>query len=384
MPKPRRAAYNTSSLDIHEFGDFSQFAQNHAENWRLLCAASPRATVFQTWEWVSAWWKFNRQNKRFLGIVFSENGQTIGFAALYFDKGSPVFRTARFVGNGGSDYLDLLALPGFEGVVSAAFAGFLWENRRRWDWVDLQQVKPEGVAAGMTQTQNAGRLKAAFWQGETCPYLPLPADWETFRKGLKKKLRSNVGYYERALEKQYVVEYRVADAKTLADDLDAFFNLHQRRWNKRWLPGAFASRRARKWHEAAAQNLLQAGMLRLHTLALDGQTEAALYCFQKGAVCSYYLGGFEPTLARLSLGTVLTARAIRHAIEADGAAEFDFLRGNEPYKYKWGALDRYNRRVSITHFGLRPALLASGGKIGLSVEEKLKNWMHKKHGGGSE
>jgi CelD/BcsL family acetyltransferase involved in cellulose biosynthesis len=40
---------------------------------------------------------------------------------------------------------------------------------------------------------------------------------------------------------------------------------------------------------------------------------------------------------------------IRHAWEearAAGDAEFDFLRGSEPYKYAWGATDRWTRRLS--------------------------------------
>jgi hypothetical protein len=32
----------------------------------------------------------------------------------------------------------------------------------------------------------------------------------------------------------------------------------------------------------------------------------------------------------------------------DGAREFHFLRGGEGYKYGWGAVDRYNRRRTIT------------------------------------
>lgn len=315
-------------------------------------------------------------------MAFSENGQTVGFVALFFSKPSGPLRTLRFVGTGGSDYLDILSLPGHENAVAQAFADALIQNKNRWDWADLQQVRPDSVLDAWQDAAPVGRLRPAFWAGETCPYLPLPNDWETFRKGLKKKLRSNVGYYERGLEKQYHVEYRLADNETLAGDMDAFFNLHQRRWNQRWLPGAFASRQARKWHEAVAQKLLAAQMLRLHTITLDGQIEAALYCFQKGATCSYYLGGFEPTLAKLSLGTVLTARAIRHAIEADGATEFDLLRGNEGYKYKWGALDRFNRRVSVKRPGIvRPHLLAGGGRAQLTAEHKLKEWMHKKHGG---
>src|SRR5205807_436927 len=60
----------------------------------------------------------------------------------------------------------------------------------------------------------------------------------------------------------------------------------------------------------------------------------------------YYLGGFDPELARRSVGTLLTARAIETAV-ADGCREFDFLRGREPYKYRWGCIDRpHFRRVA--------------------------------------
>src|SRR5262249_14112411 len=101
----------------------------------------------------------------------------------------------------------------------------------------------------------------------------------------------------------------------------------------------------------------------------------------KGGTCYYYLGGFDTTLARLSIGTVLTAYAIRYAIEKDSATEFDFLRGDEGDKYRWGAVDRYNARVSLTRPGLRSALLAAKGRASLRLEMRLKTWMHRRHGG---
>jgi CelD/BcsL family acetyltransferase involved in cellulose biosynthesis len=293
-----------------------------------------------------------------------------------------VARVARVIGTGGSDYLDLLALPGRETAVMDTFWEFLTEHRGAWDWVDLQQVRPGAVAAAQPPPEG-GPLRVETWPGETCPFLPLPGDWEAFRRGLGKKLRSNIGYYERALAKQYEVEMRLATEATLADDLDAFFLLHQRRWNRRWLPGAFAARRARAFHEDVAARLLRAGRLRLHTLLLDGEVQAALYCFQFQNRCAYYLGGFEPTLARLSIGTVLTARAIRHAIEVDGAAEFDFLRGDEPYKYRWGAQDRWNRRLSVTQERPVSRLLARAGRGALRAELALKTWKHRRHGHGA-
>jgi DNA-binding transcriptional LysR family regulator len=107
---------------------------------------------------------------------------------------------------------------------------------------------------------------------------------------------------------------RLATPETLEEDLDDFFDLHQRRWNKRWLPGAFASRRARSFHADAARRLLAAGMLRLHMLFLDGEAQGALYCFQKGRRCYYYLGGFEPDIRHRTMDATVTIALAAHGL----------------------------------------------------------------------
>jgi len=387
-------------VDVETFESAARFAEQCGADWRRTAQASPQATVFQTWEWTEAWWQHHGGGgKRFRGLAFAEGGERVGFAALFLPGAAAPLRTLRLAGTGGSDYLDIVAAPGHEAAVATAFFGWLAANRRAWDWADFQQVRPGAVLASCccpTEGEGSGSgaaaaatappagLRAECWPGETCPFLALPpGDWEAFRKTLGKKLRQNIGYYERALEKQFRAEYRVATAETLAADLEAFFALHQARWQRRWMPGAFAAEGARRFHADVAARLLAAGMLRLHTLLLDGQVRAAIYCFQKGERCYYYLGGFDPELARLSVGTVLTARAIRHAIESDRATEFDFLRGDEPYKYRWGAQDRHNRRVSVTRGGSpRSALLECAGRATLTLEMRLKTWMHRQHGGG--
>jgi len=358
-------------VNVRRITTWDALATQHALDWQRLVAASTAATLFQTWEWSAAWWKHQGRGKRLFALVVSDNDTVVGIAPFFTLPGP--LRTLQLVGTGGSDYLDLLAAPGQEAAVAAAVAQWLRENRSAWDWADLQQIKPGAVAEQLPG--------ADLWEGETCPYLPLPETYDAFLKTLGKKHRQNIGYYERAMGKLHTLELRVTTEATFDFDLDAFFRLHQLRWRSRWMPGAFAAASARAFHRDAAYALLQSGNLRLHTLLLDGEAVASIYCFHKSRTTYYYLGGFEPALAKLSLGTVLTARAIRHAIEADGATEFDFLRGNEGYKYRWGAQDRYNRRVSLTRRGLRSPLLATVGKLALSLELRLKHAMHARHGG---
>jgi CelD/BcsL family acetyltransferase involved in cellulose biosynthesis len=72
---------------------------------------------------------------------------------------------------------------------------------------------------------------------------------------------------------------------------------------------------------------------------LEGRILAVDYGFLHARRAYYYLGGFDPEAAKVSPGTLVVAHAIEEAIR-EGACEFDFLRGQEPYKYKWGAHDR--------------------------------------------
>jgi CelD/BcsL family acetyltransferase involved in cellulose biosynthesis len=60
-----------------------------------------------------------------------------------------------------------------------------------------------------------------------------------------------------------------------------------------------------------------------------------------------YIGGFDPAVPHPGLGAMMVGHAIRRAL-GDGLREFDFLRGREPYKYAWGAVDRpgYGRRLT--------------------------------------
>ena len=89
--------------------------------------------------------------------------------------------------------------------------------------------------------------------------------------------------------------------------------------------------------------LLRSGVLRLHALRLDGAIIATLYALAdrpgRGDRRAYfYLGGFDPDCAALSPGALILGHAIEAAVR-EGAVAFDFLRGQEAYKLRWGARD---------------------------------------------
>jgi len=114
--------------------------------------------------------------------------------------------------------------------------------------------------------------------------------------------------------------------------------------------GVLASEGVQKAHQETVPGLFALGLLRLYSLRLADRTVASFYGFTHTAAgkkrAYFYLSGFDPALAGLSLGSLVIDYAVRTAV-AEGAAEFDFLRGRETYKYCWGAQDflTYRRRL---------------------------------------
>jgi CelD/BcsL family acetyltransferase involved in cellulose biosynthesis len=156
----------------------------------------------------------------------------------------------------------------------------------------------------------------------------------------------HAAYCRRRLGALGQVEAVLAGPEDFEEVFAALVRLHGERWATRGLPGVLAAERDRRFHRDAARSLLQAGCLRLQAIRLDGRIVAVLYGFFAQGRSYYYLSGFASELAGLSLGTQLVAGAVEQAMR-DGACEFDFLRGCESYKYRWGAVDRacYVRRI---------------------------------------
>jgi CelD/BcsL family acetyltransferase involved in cellulose biosynthesis len=87
--------------------------------------------------------------------------------------------------------------------------------------------------------------------------------------------------------------------------------------------------------------------LQLMFTSIEGRRAAALFNFDYNDRIWVYNSGLDPAaFSALSPGVVLTATAIEKAIEL-GRAEFDFLRGDEEYKYRFGAVDTNIYRVQL-------------------------------------
>ncbi|MFN3324747.1 MAG: GNAT family N-acetyltransferase [Bryobacteraceae bacterium] len=304
--------------------------------WLDLWKRCPDAAPFQHPDWLLAWWRVFRSGTPFVAAAH-RNGRLIGLAAFDLQDS-----TLRPLGAGISDYLDPLAEPA---VARLAVEGILADAARRRDWerIELpgQRSSTEWESAAISLGYQLGVREEYH-----CPRLVLPPRFSDLEAALPSAFRKNLRRDRRRLGSLGLLAFETASEQTFDEHLDAFFRLHEARWQSRDESGVLHDPRVQAFHRETAPALFRQGVLTLHSLRLDGRIVAVLYLLVHGETVYHYLGGFDPTLAPYSPGSQLLAHSIDRAIQS-GFRVWDFLRGRERYKYLWGAQDRRIYHVVI-------------------------------------
>lgn len=302
--------------------------------WRALWARCPSSTPFQSPDWLIPWWRhFGRGEP--LVLALRHAGALVGVAPFYtFRDGDGTGRLV-LVGTGNSDRLDALFEAGFAEPGARAVLARVASPDDRWDLCDLQRLARSSPLLAAAAPAGAESEVAAE---EPCAVLALPVPGAGIGSVVSRGFGRRLEYCMRRAARAGVVSIDAADERTLDEQLDALFALHEARWRRRREPGTLADPVVRSFHREAAAALLRAGALRCYALRLDGRIVGVFYGFADRRRTYYYLGGFDPELERLSPGSLVVAHAVREAMR-DGARELDFLRGREAYKYRWGAAD---------------------------------------------
>lgn len=326
---------STAALEVETVSTLAGLERLRGE-WRALWAEDCRASAFQAPEWLIPWWR-HLGGEGLRTLVVRREGRPLGVAPLFlFIDPADGTRQLTLLGNGVSDRLDVLARPEAADLVATAVLDHL-AARHDWDRCDFRDLD------GRSPLLRAGAppgLRAEVEADEPCPVLRLPGRADgldgAIPPGFLKKLR----YARRRAEREGEVRVEAATEETAESALESLFRLHRARWRERGTEGVLGGDgRVERFHREVVAGFARGGLLRLYTLQLGGRIAAVLYGFHAHGRTSYYLGGFDPELRQLGPGNLVLLHAVEAAVR-EGAAEFDFLRGREPYKYAWGAEDR--------------------------------------------
>jgi CelD/BcsL family acetyltransferase involved in cellulose biosynthesis len=109
---------------------------------------------------------------------------------------------------------------------------------------------------------------------------------------------------------------------------------------------SFLTDAMRRQMHATAQAAYKEGWLQLSFLTVDGQKAAAYLNFDYHDRIWVYNSGIDWKFMGYSPGWVLLGYLLQWANE-NKRKEFDFMRGEEDYKYRFGGVDKLVMRVKV-------------------------------------
>lgn len=310
------------------------------DEWNELLAHSMRDNPFLTHQWLEAWWEFYGKQDLLVITVRDNTHKLIGCLPLYRTKYMGILPVSilRFVGNNkvSSDFVECIAINGSEERVYKECIKAVMDSPLSWDILLLRDVLDGSRFHKYMMNAGLQDLETFMDPGKVCPCLSLPSSWSVLLDGLSKKVKQRIGYHRRALDRLGQVELELlTDSGSLALALDDVVRLRNDRLDQKGLASQKVTRNYVNFHRNVMHQFLMCDRLRLFFLKINGLRVAYLYSFA-GADCIYfYQTGFDKLWSRYSVGFVLLGMVLQRSIE-DGVRHFEFLRGDERYKYEWG------------------------------------------------
>jgi CelD/BcsL family acetyltransferase involved in cellulose biosynthesis len=326
--------------EVRSLADFADLAALRAE-WNECAARVPGTSYFQTGDWVVAWWLtvagrtptkvacWRDSDGRLRALAAVSRGREL----LHHHLGLrvPVLRIAG-TGPGDADHCGALAPPELRDDV----AGWMASVARRETLVSSGGASNAAVAALLPKAHHVGRV--------TCPRLDL-RELGPGRVARSANFRSQLGRYGRRLARAGVELAWLPPGNVDGPTLDAAYRLHREVRNARGLRSSL--------HEGHRRLLLRCAGYGTHDRGVaavvarrHGHIVGALVGFWFDGTFAAYQAGWDPAYAGSSIGSVLVSYAIEKS-RASGAHTFDFLRGDEAYKYRFGARDAYDHSYVI-------------------------------------
>jgi CelD/BcsL family acetyltransferase involved in cellulose biosynthesis len=326
------------------------------DQWQPLLDRSKPNHVFMTWEWFFTWWKHFGHGRELFVIVVENQGETIGILPLmlFVEHGRRAckFRYLHFIGFRfefrWNDWMDVIGVRKEE-VIRAAME-YLQGCQHLWDYLDLWDI-PEDSDTLIILPRLADRLGFPYRTElcASCPYLPTTSDWELYYGSHPpKKVTKDL---ERQIKRltaggDLKVEHLAATNPVVS--LNSLFDLHQRREIVTDRLPMFSRERFRSFYRDLAEAFPRE-WLDYSVLKLNGTPIAAHFGFRYNNKLYFLTPAFDPDYRTYSPGKILLRYLIQHCFVNDGIHEFDFLRGDEPYKYQWATGERRGYQIQISN-----------------------------------
>lgn len=346
------------AMHVDVIEDFGALESVRAD-WDAAYAADPEGNLFMSWRWIADW----LMTRRTVWLVLAakprpDDDRYVAFLPLrmrvHFNEEKGFSNELYLAGGGISDQAGVVACPEFEVAAISAFTDHL---RRKLNWAQLtlanlwmsdrrrRQFLSAFNEISFTHEDISYVNKPSNTDNSVCPWIALPSDWDAYLARLSANNRQKIRRWLRKVDAAEDFDIVHAAPETYVHDIDMLLRL----WKTKWahVKGARTEELAQR-NRAMLIRCARNGALFMPVFRHAGRPVAAIAILVdpvKKAML-FFIAGRDEAYGQAPAGYLLHAYSIRHAI-AQGFASYDFLCGDEPYKYLFAQQQGRLRACSV-------------------------------------
>ena len=290
--------------------------------------------------WLKVWWQELGAGAELCLSTVRQEEKVIGVVPLLVREGK-----ASLIGSADvCDYLDFVIVPGRERDFFSALLDDLKE--KDINQLDLKPLRPDSTVLTHLVTIARDRGYEVLCHPEDISFeLALPSTWDEYLAILTTKQRHEVRRKLRRLSEAGKVDYHFVEASAAVNNaMDTFLKMFT---ESRTDKAVFMTAQMESFFRSVADNMAEAGLLRLGILELDTLPAAMVMCFDYNDCMYLYNSAYNSKYTSLSVGLLCKVLCIKESIQ-EGKKRFDFLKGDETYKYHLGGREVPLYRCQIT------------------------------------
>ncbi|MBI4847192.1 MAG: GNAT family N-acetyltransferase [Nitrospirae bacterium] len=309
-------------------------------SWKRIFRESGSANIFLSWEWSSLWLKHFVSDGGIFVLKVEDDGDVVGIAPMIVVRGQVCF-----IGGGLADYTDFLILRDQRKVI-AAILDFIFTKT---DWVMISFPRiPESspnllpLRELLSGIAYPSRVRAVG----VSPCVRITGTWDDYYKGTSKGLRQDIRTAHNKFRSMGETTYEDYNENNSEELLNCFFEMHRKRQAGKIGESLYETQVNMDFFSELASAFHATGWSDFSVLKIDGRIISAVFAFKYHRIFFYWIPVFAPEFLKYSPGKVHIQILLKKCFE-EGFREFDFMRGDESYKYKWadGSASSYEVKI---------------------------------------
>ena len=289
--------------------------------------------------WLKTWLEvFGTEGQIYFPVIRQEE-RVIGIAPLLI-KGN----NASIIGSPDvCDFVDFIVAPGRENDFFEVLLDDL--KQKGIKLLDLGSLRPDStVVSNLMDTAQKSGHEVICQNDDISLQRDLPTTWEEYLQVLNSKQRHEVRRKLRRLEEAGEINYRFIETP---ESVPGFMDIFLRQFvTSREDKATFMTEQMETFFKSVTTAMAEDGLLRAGILELDTTPVAAILAFDYNNIVYLYNSAYDPEYSSLSVGVLSKALYIKDSIER-GKKRFDFLKGEEHYKYHLGGIEVQLSRCQI-------------------------------------